>query len=56
VNDRSWEEAMKLYMEHYNAKRTLPGFRYSSESNHWWLSVEEIRELIRRHVDADFKV
>jgi UDP-N-acetylglucosamine 4,6-dehydratase (inverting) len=56
LNDRSWEEAMKLYMEHYNAKRTLPGFRYSSESNHWWLSVEEIRELIRRHVDADFKV
>ena len=56
LNDRSWEEAMKLYMEHYNAKRTLPGFRYSSESNHWWLSVEEIRELIRRHVDANFKV
>jgi UDP-N-acetylglucosamine 4,6-dehydratase/5-epimerase len=56
LNDRSWDEAMKQYMKHYNAKHTPPGFRYSSEANHSWLSVEEIRELIRRHVDADFKV
>jgi UDP-N-acetylglucosamine 4,6-dehydratase len=56
LNDRSWAEAMNLYTEHYNAKRTRAGFRYSSEANHWWLSVEEIRDLIRRHVDPDFKV
>jgi UDP-N-acetylglucosamine 4,6-dehydratase len=56
LNDRSWAEAMNLYIEHYNAKRTRAGFRYSSEANHWWLSVEEIRDLIRRHVDPDFKV
>jgi UDP-N-acetylglucosamine 4,6-dehydratase (inverting) len=31
-----------------------PGFRYSSEKNDRWLSVEELRELIRRHVDPSF--
>lgn len=56
LNDRSWDEAMKQYLEHYNAKRTPSGFRYSSEGNDRWLSVEEIRELVRRHVDADFTV
>jgi UDP-N-acetylglucosamine 4,6-dehydratase len=56
LNDRSWDEAMKQYLEHYKAKHTPSGFRYSSEGNDRWLSVEEIRELVRRHVDADFTV
>jgi len=30
------------------------GFRYSSDSNGEWLSVEELRRLIRTHVDPSF--
>ncbi len=32
----SWEDG----------KRPAPGFRYSSDSNTWWLSTEEMRELV----------
>jgi UDP-N-acetylglucosamine 4,6-dehydratase len=30
------------------------GFRYSSDSNGSWLTVEDLRRLIREYVDADF--
>lgn len=32
------------------------GFRYSSENNDRWLSVDQIRSLIREHVDPSFYV
>lgn len=43
------------YLEHYQGKRVPFGFRYSSGANSEWLSVEELREQIRRHVQPDFK-
>lgn len=33
-----------------------PGSRYSSGTNTQWVSVEEIRQLIRKHVDSTFEV
>lgn len=52
----SFEETMKKYLSYYQAKRVKEGFRYSSGQNTEWLSVEQIREQIRLHVDSNFRV
>lgn len=43
------------FIEHFNAKKVSPGFNYNSGENIEWIGVNEIRELIRQHVDADFE-
>jgi UDP-N-acetylglucosamine 4,6-dehydratase (inverting) len=45
---------IKDYISHFNAKKVPEGFSYSSGTNTEWLSVEEIRSLIKEHVDTDF--
>ena len=40
----------------HNGRMCEPGFRYSSGGNDVWLTVEQIRELIRAHVDPTFTV
>ena len=42
------------YCEHMPAKRVAPGFSYHSGRNSDFLSVEQIRELIRTHIDSAF--
>jgi UDP-N-acetylglucosamine 4,6-dehydratase/5-epimerase len=42
------------YAAHHNAKPVESNFRYSSGTNTDWLSVEQLRDLIRRHVDPAF--
>ena len=42
-------------MVHYRAKLVAPGFRYSSGANDKWLTVDEIRALIRQQLDPNFK-
>lgn len=44
------------YMAHFDAKAVEQGFKYNSGTNTEWLTVEQIRELITKHVDADFAV
>lgn len=44
------------YLRHHRAKEVPAGFSYNSGANEAWLSVEEIREQIRLHVDPAFKV
>jgi len=44
------------YMEKHQAKSVEPGFRYNSGTNEAWLSVEDIRSLIRQYVDPTFSV
>lgn len=39
----------------FNGKRCEYGFRYNSGTNTEWLNVEQIRDLIRKHVDAAFE-
>jgi FlaA1/EpsC-like NDP-sugar epimerase len=43
------------FIKHFNAKKVSQGFKYNSNENSEWLSVEEIRNLIRQHIDADFE-
>ena len=53
--ETSFAETMKKYLKHYSAKPVTPGFRYSSGANDVWLSAEEIRALIKKHVDPGFE-
>ena len=44
------------YVQKKNARRVEEGFKYNSGKNTQWLSVEDIRTLIREHVDPSFAV
>jgi UDP-N-acetylglucosamine 4,6-dehydratase (inverting) len=47
---------MKEYIDHFKAVKVAPGFQYNSGTNTEWLSVEQIRDLIKEHVDSSFNV
>ena len=49
-----WE--INTFMQTFNGKMCTQGFCYNSGSNHEWLSVEDIRVLIVKHVDPTFKI
>lgn len=42
------------YMEHFNAMKVREGFRYNSGENEDFLKVEQIRKLIKSHLDKSF--
>lgn len=44
------------FRDHFNAKKVPLGFRYNSGENEEWISVEQIRELIKKHVDPGFEL
>lgn len=50
----NWELAD--YMKTFNAKKVREGFHYNSGTNSEWLTIEDIRSLIRLHVDPSFKI
>ena len=45
---------MEKYSSHHGGTLTAEDFRYSSEKNDQWLSVDDIRRLIVKHVDPTF--
>lgn len=47
-------QTMQQYVEHHAATKVPSGFRYSSDRNDRWLTVDELRQLIQQHVDSDF--
>lgn len=47
---------MQDYVTHFNAKPVPQGFQYNSGENKEWVGVDEMRKLIKEHVDADFVV
>jgi UDP-N-acetylglucosamine 4,6-dehydratase len=49
-----WEE--KSWVKDFKAKKVPQGFKYNSGSNDKWLSVEEIRTLVKEQVDPHFQV
>lgn len=49
---RLWD--VDRYIETFSGRFCRPGFNYSSGSNDEWLTVEDIRRLIREHVDQSF--
>jgi UDP-N-acetylglucosamine 4,6-dehydratase (inverting) len=46
----------QAYLEKFNAKPVEKGFKYSSGDNEDFLSVEQLRALIKEHVDPEFSV
>ena len=46
---------LDAYCSKVNATRVEQGFCYNSGTNEHFLSVEQIRDLITKHVDPDFK-
>ncbi len=44
------------FEKHFNAKKVPVGFKYNSGTNSEWLSVEQIRTLIKTHVDVTFSI
>ena len=45
---------LERYLAHHGARKVPAGFSYSSGENREWLSVGEIKALIREHVDPTF--
>lgn len=50
----SW--SLDEFLAHHKAVKVAPGFRYNSEENTEWETVESLRELIKGHVDPSFTV
>lgn len=55
LSGRKHEETIAKYAEHHQATPVVPGFRYSSDKNPSWLSVDDLRNLICEHVDPGFR-
>ena len=49
----AWE--LKEFISHFNATKVPVGFHYTSGTNEEWISIDEIRTLIKEHVDENFK-
>lgn len=47
---------IKKMKSKYRGKKVKIGFNYSSGNNTRWLTVDEIRTLIRKHIDPTFEV
>jgi UDP-N-acetylglucosamine 4,6-dehydratase (inverting) len=46
----------KEFIKYFNAKLVNPNFSYNSGDNQDWETVESLRELVKIHVDPNFKV
>lgn len=44
------------FIEHFQAKKVKRGFQYNSGENDEWESVDNLRKLIKDHVDPTFEV
>jgi UDP-N-acetylglucosamine 4,6-dehydratase/5-epimerase len=44
------------FIKHFNAKLVNPNFSYNSGDNEEWETIESLRELVKIHVDPNFKV
>lgn len=44
------------YTKHFNAKLVPQGFQYNSGQNKEWLNVDDMRKLIKEHVDSSFSI
>ncbi|MEZ0609565.1 UDP-N-acetylglucosamine 4,6-dehydratase (inverting) [Fibrella sp. WM1] len=44
------------YLSAFSGKRVAEGFKYNSGTNDEWLSVDQLRDEIRQHVDPQFNV
>jgi FlaA1/EpsC-like NDP-sugar epimerase len=43
------------FQSHFKPVKVSEGFNYSSKTNTDWLTVEDLRKLIKEHLEADFE-
>jgi UDP-N-acetylglucosamine 4,6-dehydratase (inverting) len=43
------------YMETFDGRKCRPNFSYNSGTNEEWVTVDQIRQLIRKHIDPNFR-
>jgi UDP-N-acetylglucosamine 4,6-dehydratase/5-epimerase len=56
INPCNTQFDLAEWVKHFGATKVPEGFNYNSGTNTEWLSIDDIREQIRLHVDKDFKV
>lgn len=56
LHNKVHEQTYQLFSDHHNATPVETDFRYSSDKNDQWLTIEQLRELIKQHVDPEFEV
>lgn len=44
------------FIAHFKARKVSQGFKYNSGENSEWVTVAELRKLIREHVDSTFEI
>ncbi len=47
---------LQEYIKKFNAKLVPQGFQYNSGENKEWVNVDDLRALIKEHVDPDFSI
>ena len=47
---------LEEFIQKFNAVKVAPGFKYNSAENEEWETVENLRKLIKEHVDPNFEV
>lgn len=52
ISDRYKKED---FIKHHDAIEVPFGFKYNSGTNDQWISIEEMRDLIKKYVDSSFK-
>jgi UDP-N-acetylglucosamine 4,6-dehydratase/5-epimerase len=50
------EWSREEFVVHFNAVKKPVGFKYNSGTNDQWLSVDDIRSLIKKYVDPSFQI
>ena len=52
-NTHRWK--LEDFIQKFNAEKVAEGFKYNSGENTEWESVEDLRRLIKEHVDSQFQ-
>ena len=55
LHNKVHSQTCQLFADHHNATPVKTDFRYSSDRNDQWLTVAQIRDLIRQNVDPSFE-
>ncbi len=54
-NNSKWKELREDLINSKKAQAVEENFRYNSGLNTDWLSTDQLRDLIRKHIDSDFE-
>jgi hypothetical protein len=46
---------LEAFLKEFSATKVPQGFKYNSGDNDQWVGIEDIRTLIKEHLDPDFK-